>query len=423
MRAVHFLPCIFGYSTSIGFVDGGDYVWHILDRLTVRLSFFKKNACFSRPSVCATFPVRPFTRLQEMGIKLQGIALSLRCTPPMKKPLASGIVHSHFDTQKEALQQQLLAWRDRVGHIIDVLPSLAQIENPFSASIDRYAVGELVFTDCRSDALLLERSLARISTDSIRDYVFHVFMEGGVSSVDGVYPQRSSVSNSAQSPASILALDMNQPVRMQRSACRVLTFFVPGALVEAAFPDAAAIHGRVIENTTPLTQLLIEHVATLNQNLTRMSASEADSALRASTHLLVAAFGKQARLSGNARAAARSAMFVQARRYVDAHLHHAELSPESVLHALRLPRATLYRLFEHEGGFGAFIRNRRLREAADELVKFPHLAVMDIAYGLGFKSASDFTRAFRRTYGLAPQDLRAQAFELRRIKDNDGDKS
>lgn len=338
-------------------------------------------------------------------------------------PLASGIVHSHFNVQDEAPQRQLLAWRDRVGHIVDVLPSLSQLENPFSASIDRYAVGELVFTDCCSDTLLLERSLARISTDSIRDYVFHVFLEGGVSSVAGVYPQRYSVSNSAQSKASILALDMNQPVRMQRTACRVLTFFVPGVLVEAAFPDAAAIHGRVIENTSPLTRLLIEHVTSLNKNLIGMSASEADSALRASTQLLVAAFGKQVRLSGDTRAAARAAMYGQVRRYIQTRLHQADLTPEGLLNALQLPRPTLYRLFEHEGGLGAYIRNRRLREAADELVQHPHLAVTDIAYGLGFKSASDFTRAFRRAYGMAPQDLRIKVFESRRGRKNDGDAS
>lgn len=325
-------------------------------------------------------------------------------------PLAPGIVRSHFDVKDEAPQRQLLAWRDRVGHIIDVLPSSAQLENPFNASIDRYAIGELVFTDCRSDPLLLERSVARISTDSIRDYVFHVFMEGGVESIRGPYPQRRSM----QCAARILALDMNQPVRMQRNACRVLTFFAPRGLVEAALPDAEAIHGRVIHTTAALARLLFAHVVAFNNNLAGMSASEADSALHASVQLLIAAFGKQARLCGNARAAARAAMFGQARRYIRANLHQAELSPENLLTTLQLPRPTMYRLFEHEGGLGAYIRNRRLREAADELVRFPHLAVMDIAYGLGFKSASDFTRAFRRTYNMAPQDLRAQVFELRR---------
>jgi len=42
------------------------------------------------------------------------------------------------------------------------------------------------------------------------------------------------------------------------------------------------------------------------------------------------------------------------------------------------------------------------------------LPVTDIAYGLGFKSPSDFTRAFRRAYEISPQDFRARALVSRR---------
>jgi AraC-like DNA-binding protein len=320
-------------------------------------------------------------------------------------PLKHGIAHSHFSVQGEAPQRRLLAWRDRVGHLIDVLPSRSDLERPFQASIDRYQVGELVFTDCRSDLIVLERSLARISTDRVRDFVFHVFLEGGVENV----AVRTSRRDPTPSVASILALDMNQPFRMQRQACRVLAFFVPVELVQEVFPDPEAIHGRALHGSTPLARLIIEHVATLSQNIACMSAGEVDGAIRAAAQLLVAAFGRQAHLSGDTRAAARAAMFGQVRRYIQAHLCEDELSPESVLNALQLPRPTLYRLFQHEGGIGAYIRHLRLRHAADELIRYPHVAVIEIAYGLGFKSASDFTRAFRRAYDMAPQDFRALA--------------
>ncbi|PMS33387.1 helix-turn-helix domain-containing protein [Trinickia symbiotica] len=46
-------------------------------------------------------------------------------------------------------------------------------------------------------------------------------------------------------------------------------------------------------------------------------------------------------------------------------------------------------------------------ERAAELARYPHLTVTEIAYGLGFKSSSDFTRAFRRSYDMALQDFRA----------------
>ncbi|MEM5310806.1 AraC family transcriptional regulator [Paraburkholderia sp. JHI869] len=321
------------------------------------------------------------------------------------RPLDHGIAHNHFSVRGEPPQRRLLAWRDRVGHLIDVLPSRSDLEKPFQASIDRYQVGDLVFTDCRSDLLMLERSQTRISTDRVRDFVFHVFLEGAVQNVT----VRTSQRDSAQSPASILALDMNQPIRMQRLACRVITFFVPAALVQEVFPDPEAVHGRMLHTSMPLVPLIIDHVATLSRRIASLNASEVDGAIRAAAELLVAAFGRQAGLSGDARAAARAAMFGQVRRYIQAHLTESDLSPESVLNALQLTRPTLYRLFQHEGGLGAYIRNLRLRRAADELICYPHVAVIEIAYGLGFKSASDFTRAFRRAYDMAPQDFRALA--------------
>jgi AraC-like DNA-binding protein len=332
--------------------------------------------------------------------------MTLRGHTPGTHPssLQDSIAHSHFSVQEEPPQRQLLAWRERVGHVIDVLPSSSDAEKkPFHASIDRYDTGGLVFTDCRSDAMLLERSLARISTDRVRDYAFHVFLEGGVDEV-AVHGSPREV---ASSTARILALDLNQPVRMRRSACRVLTFFVPGALVAEDLPDAEAIHGRTIHNTAPLTRLAVEHVVALGQNIASLSAPAAQSAMRTGTQLLVAAFGRQSGLSGNARAAARAAMFGRVRRYIQMNLHRGELSPESVLDALQLPRPTLYRMFQHEGGLGTYIRHLRLRHAANDLARYPHLMVTDIAYSVGFKSASDFTRAFRRAYGMAPQDFRA----------------
>ena len=315
-----------------------------------------------------------------------------------------GLALNHFSVSGEPPQRQLLAWRERVGHVIDVLPTASGLEQPFRASIDRYDAGGLVFTDCRSDAMLLERSLARISRDQVRNYAFHVFLEGGV---DDLAVHASPRRHGAPSAARILALDMNQPVRMRRSACRVLTFFAPGALVAESFPHPEAIHGRSIQNTTPLTRLTIAHVAALGQTIAGLSAPAAESAMRTGTQLLAAAFGKQAGLSGNARAAARAAMFGRVRRYIQGNIHRLELSPESVLNALQLPRPTLYRMFQHEGGLGTYIRHLRLRHAANDLVRYPHLMVTDIAYGIGFKSASDFTRAFRRAYGMAPQDFRA----------------
>lgn len=319
---------------------------------------------------------------------------------------AGGLACSHFSVRHEPPARRLQAWRERVGHVMDVQPVPEHTDSAFHAAIDRYDIGDVVFTDCRSAAMRLERSLARISTDTVRNYALHVFLEGDVQDV-----AVRSLARQRETPpsAKVIALDMSQPVRMRRNECRVLTFFVPASLVNDVFPDPEAIHGRVMQQDTPIARLALGQVEALGRDMAQLSAPAAESAVRASAQLLLAGFGKEARLSGGARAAARAAMFGQVRRYIQANLHRADLSPELVLAALHLPRPTLYRLFQHEGGLGAYIRHLRLRHAAHDLAHYPHMLVTDVAYGVGFKSPSDFTRAFRRAYDVSPQEFRASS--------------
>ncbi|CAB3780588.1 helix-turn-helix domain-containing protein [Pararobbsia alpina] len=321
--------------------------------------------------------------------------------------LPTAPVRQHFNTYHEPLHRQALAMRERVSHIVDMPVSRAQMANGFRGAIDSYSIKDLRFLDCHTDPLRQSRSVARISTDTVRDYVFHIVLEGTIETRTGLYPQRKSV----QAMPGILALDLNQPMSMERPACRVMALFLPRAIVESVVPDGEAIHGRVIEYNSPLSRMIPAHLAALSRDLPSLSAKEGYDALKTCACLIAAAFGKETRLSGNARAAARAAMFGTARRYIQENLHQPELSPDSVLKASQLSRPTLYRLFEHEGGLATYIRNRRLREAADELVKFPHRAVVEIAFGLGFKSASDFNHAFRRAYDMSPIDFRARRLD------------
>jgi AraC-like DNA-binding protein len=311
-------------------------------------------------------------------------------------------VHERFTTDRETPQRQLPAWRDRLSHFLDVPITRAQIAHGFRGSIESYRSGDLSFMDCRTDAVGQQRRAARISTDSVRTYVFHVLMEGVIETTTGLYPKRIAT----QTLPGILALDMGQPMQMARTDCRVLALFAPRSLIETVLPEPEAIHGKMLDYHTPVARMVPEHLAHLCHALPLMSAADAHDAMRVCTLLIATAFGEQARLNGNARAAARAAAFASARRYIDDNLHETDLSPERVLGVSPLSRPTLYRLFEHEGGLAAYIRNRRLAQAAEDLRRYPHRPVVEIAYGLGFASASDFNRAFRRAFDMSPLEFR-----------------
>jgi AraC-like DNA-binding protein len=318
-------------------------------------------------------------------------------------------VHQHFTVADEKLELQAVAWSDYVSRILDSPISRAQKTNGFKGEIDSYILKDMIYLDSRTDPLSQARTNARISRDSVRDFVFHVAVDGIIETVTGSFKQRKS----AQFMPGILALDMGQPMNMVRpTSARVLAFFLPRAMVEAEIPDAESIHGSVIAYTSPLTRLILDHLLTLCNDLLNMPEAEAENVIRNCAQLILAAFGKQTRMSNGARAAAQITMRWKIQHHIQANLHHKDLSPESILHAFPLTRPTLYRLFESEGGLGNYIRNCRLRVAAEELVGMKQTPIMEIAYSLGFGSPSDFTRAFRRAYGMPPQDFRTLGMDL-----------
>jgi AraC-like DNA-binding protein len=315
---------------------------------------------------------------------------------------AERIRFNHYDVYSMPAQDQLLAWRERMGQIIDVVTTRDLIAMPFRGHIDRFDVGEFLFANCYTDAITLDRSIARISQDNARSVVFHVFVDGDPTTV----LNHTTRHDSQHVEGGVLAVDLDQPLYVHRGHCRHITIFCPAKRVLDVFPDPGAMHGRVLSPREPAVRLIVERALALTHSIRRVSPEEAHRELAGLVELIVDAFGDQAGLRGSKRAVERALMFAGARRYVHGHLADADLTPEQVIDVLDLPRSTLYRMFQHEGGLGAYIRHLRLRAAANDLVRLPGLAVKDIAYSIGFKSASDFTRAFRRAYGIAPLDLR-----------------
>ncbi|RUL70451.1 AraC family transcriptional regulator [Dyella choica] len=320
--------------------------------------------------------------------------------------LSLGITYHRFDVAGLPPQQQLLAYCEHLGHVIEVAPTREQLRQPFICINSRYDIGEFRISDTYTDSVVIERTIARISRDNVRGIGFTIFLEGDAHSVMTLAKKRES----SMGEGSVLATDLDQPVCVMRQACRYITLVVPSSLLRHVFADPGTIHGRVLDPRKPGTRLVVKRAKTLVENFRHMLFEDAHRGLADLVHLIAAAFGEQAGLIGSKRAVSRALMFDGVRRYVRANLHECELSPQSIIESLGLPRSTIYRLFEHEGGLGAYIQHLRLRAAADELVRIPRVLIKDIGYSVGFKSASHFTHAFQGAYGMTPQEMRVNEF-------------
>lgn len=83
------------------------------------------------------------------------------------------------------------------------------------------------------------------------------------------------------------------------------------------------------------------------------------------------------------------------------------LTVEDICLATNTSRASLYRAFDNQGGVMNFVLNRRLDRARRLLNdRTDKRSIAAIAIACGFRDASEFGRAFRRRFGMAPSGIR-----------------
>jgi AraC-like DNA-binding protein len=95
--------------------------------------------------------------------------------------------------------------------------------------------------------------------------------------------------------------------------------------------------------------------------------------------------------------------------FIESHLSDQGLSPKKIAASSRISLSYLYSLFnDDETTVGQFVQTKRLQRAYEILVADPkgHRTVSEIAYEVGFKNVSHFSRTFSRHFKVAPRDVR-----------------
>ncbi|GKQ51985.1 helix-turn-helix domain-containing protein [Bradyrhizobium sp. Ce-3] len=158
-----------------------------------------------------------------------------------------------------------------------------------------------------------------------------------------------------------------------------------------------------------LVELLADYLDRLETRVVLMSPDELRRAGRATAQMIAACIQLSSDRLEQARGAIEPVLFERARLYIETNLRDFDLTPDRIAQQLRTSRSALYRAFESVGGVAGYIMRKRLRAAHAELIAATDRQVQEIAYRHGFKLASDFTRAFRREFGVSPREMRERA--------------
>jgi AraC-like DNA-binding protein len=189
-----------------------------------------------------------------------------------------------------------------------------------------------------------------------------------------------------------------------------LVLMVPYERLAPLLPSGGQWRGRVLRGTSPLGGVLNAHVDAVAAALERLDLDSRKSLLETTIDLIALAFTDELRKFAGDASTVRRALVLRAMQFIDGHLADPALSAVSVAAALRVSTSYLQHAFQAAGmTVGSHIRRRRLErcraDLADPLRSGEH--VSEIAMRWGFADMPNFSRAFRRQFGLSPRGHRA----------------
>ena len=301
----------------------------------------------------------------------------------------------HLDPVQVGADSVADAWQALTRDFYDTRP--LGPEECFDAAASAHWVDDLLLSRVRFDASTFWREPARFPSDESDFVTIQWYVTGSL---------RGRVGDRAlyMAPDRVCVHDFAVPYRGWSENSEVWGLAIPRTRIA----DAELLRRRApiisVPVGSPSGLMLTTALHTAWETVQRVpgGGSELASAL---VGLVNGVLDPVARRLHDARLAAMKSYL--RRRLADPTLSGADLQQH-----FHYSRATVYRLFEPDGGVAHFIRDERLRRCYDDLAhpdQGGRTTVGGVAARWGYPDAAQFGRAFRSRYGQPPRDVLREA--------------
>ena len=261
-----------------------------------------------------------------------------------------------------------------------------------------YQLGPVRFADSTHPEQTLVRTAARARADGVDAFMCSLELTAGFGAVVGDVEL-------AVGTGQVTFWDLSRPVSKIARGGRTLCLTIERDALEKTLPSVHGLHGLTLGT---MGTLAADHLRNLSREL---SALPSDSALglgRATTELLAACVRPSLERVEQSGRVIPDLLRHRVDHFIRQKLQDPDLSPEQIARGVGLSRASLYRLFEAEGGVANHIRDERLQVAYRLMLRSDEIRrVGEIGFELGFKTEAHFSRAFRAKYGASPSEVRS----------------
>lgn len=312
------------------------------------------------------------------------------------------LVVESITTSDVATSERVDYWNERTSSFHRRMNVTPERQRDFHGRAVCCRTGAYQVVGWQSDAMVYRRTGNHVRADSDPNYRLVLVGAGRITlhGSDGSMDLREGAGG---------VMSMDAPfVLDQGPGMRGLVLTVPHAEVHRADlrPEESA---RPFDLTSGLGRILCDLVASLCRERNELAPQQFEAvAQRAAELMCMLLMGDDRPTSPGHLAELESAI----RRYVRANAEAPDLNGTAIAHALGWSLRQIQLALQHAGTTPReLIREERLQLAYTRLQHpaFANRAIADLAHGVGFRSASAFSTAFRGRFGMSPRDLRAIA--------------
>jgi AraC-like DNA-binding protein len=305
-----------------------------------------------------------------------------------------------FATHPLPRSQQLAAWRGWYDSILDI-ESRQGASKGFAAENLTWKLDGFAVSRVSTPPTWVARTSALIRRNPVDHWVIIVSKR---SATDLTY--RDALLKVPARVAFVVSLGDDGYQKLTQDE-RILLYLARDSF-QAIAPALDAARGTSLN--TPQGKLLADYLLLLDRSLRSLPTHNAPPLKSAIEAMVGACLAPTGDRLASAEPQVRLALMERVRQSVRRQLHSPSLGPDQLCREAAISRSRLYRLLEGEGGAAHYIQRRRLSESFAVLCDTSNnLPIGIIAESLCFADASNFSRAFRREFGMSPRDVRAAA--------------
>jgi AraC-like DNA-binding protein len=301
-----------------------------------------------------------------------------------------------YPTKDLGAKERFDYWQDVVCSTFAPTDNRKLNDEQFDGLLNVKTRGSVTFSQIQSRPIEYERHRRDDDSD-------HFFLS--LSLCEQAYTSQNG-RQSSQRAGDIVLLDSTQPyVCSFPEGDNQIVLTVPRPLLLAHFSNAEQFLSRTLASQSPLGNLA-KTMLTEIWSTPALPDSVGERVNASLLDVLATAFESAFETSDITQNSHHTRQLHRIKQFLLANLHDPELTIDTVAQATYVSPRTLNRLFAKEGTTAIrWLWYQRLSACHNALLKGHFQHVSDAALTFGFTNLSHFSRAFKNTYGVSPQQL------------------